>query len=125
MPKITRFNKSRDKAHSHLLRGFDKALDHFHKVPLGHNVLDARTMENRFGTNIAGMTGGLPMDSRRVFQKGSKKEPLLKGEQSLKNKLAGIVVDPTAIETAQGQDQVSIDTAGGYGIVPSVSEGGG
>lgn len=107
------------------MRGFDKTLDHFHKVPLGHNVLDARTMENRFGANLTGMTAGVPLDSRKVFQRPGKKGELLKGEQSLKNKLAGIVVDPTAIETAQGQDPLSIDTTGGYGIVDSSSEGGG
>lgn len=124
MPKITRYNKARDKAQGHLLRGFDKALDHFHRVQLGHNVLDARTMENRVNTNIAGMSAGLPMDSRKVFQRPGSKAELLRGGQSEKARRAGVVVDPTALETFQGQDNVSIDTSGGYGIVDSPAGGG-
>ena len=107
--------------------GFDLAFERMGRVPLGHNILDARTMENRLNVNIAGMTAGLPLDARKVFQRPAKQNHPARGEQTLKNKLAGIVVDPTAIETAQGADNVSVDTAGGPGLnsMPGQSVGGG
>jgi hypothetical protein len=100
------------------------AFTHMGRVPLGHHIVDPRTMQNRIVTNIAGMTGGLPMDSRKVFQAPIHHPSKVHGkaEQSLKAKLAGIVVDPTAIETFQGADPVSVDTTGGYGILPASSE---
>lgn len=73
-------------------------------------------MENRFGANLVGMTAGIPLDARKMYQKPGPKAELLKGGQSDKTKRAGIVVDPTSIETAQGADNVSVDTTGGYGI---------
>lgn len=82
-------------------------------------------MENRFGSNLVGMTAGIPLDSRKTFQAPARPPVPAKGEQTNKNKAAGVVVDPTAIETYQGADSVSVDTTGGYGIVPQNQGGSG
>lgn len=125
MPKSTAYVDAMNKAHGQLLRGFDKALGKFGNVPLGHNILDARTMESRQMTNMAlmnnpeGMTSGLPLSARKMYQYPRKPLRAPEGEgQTEKTRLAGIPVDPTAHETFTGADTVSIDTAGGYGITP-------
>lgn len=126
MPRTTAYVDSMNKAHSQLLRGFDKALDKFGNVPLGHHILDPRTMESRQMTNMAlmnnpeGMSGPLPSSyPGKIYQSPKTKLKVPEGPgQSEKNKLAGIPVDPTAHETFTGADTVSIDTKGGYGLLP-------
>lgn len=114
-----------DKAHGQMLRGFKKALDKMGNVPLGHHILDPRTMESRTMTNMAlmnnpvGMTSGLPQTARKVYQNATDiRKPQGPG-QTEKNKLAGVVVDPSSHQTFTGTDQISIDTTGGYGITPT------
>ena len=68
--------------------------------------------------NPAGMTSGLPQTARKVYQKPAQKTKVEGPGQTEKNRLAGIPVDPTAHETFTGADNVSVDTAGGYGIGP-------
>lgn len=94
------------------------------QVPLGHHILDPRTMESRQMTNMSlinnpeGMTSGLPQTARKMYQNSrTLKAPTGEG-QTAKNKAAGVVVDPTAHETFTGADQVSVDTTGGYGLTP-------
>lgn len=125
MPRPTPYVNAMNSAHSQLMRGFDKALDKFGRVQLGHNVLDARTMESRQMTNMAlmnnpeGMSGALPSNYPRKMYQAPKKINMPEGpDQTEKNKMAGIPVDPTAHETFTGADTVSIDTRGGYGITP-------
>lgn len=122
MPKATSFVKARDKAHAHLLRGFDTAMTRFGKVPLGHEILDARTMNKPFFNNIAGETAGIPV-SDHVYAHPVHKKKGHKAHQSDKNKRAGIVVDPTAIDAATAGDQTSVDTMGGYGLtdIPNIN----
>jgi hypothetical protein len=117
----TTFMKASDKAHSHLLRGLDMAMEAHSRVPLGHNPVDPRTMEaHRNLTNIGVQGGGnpasLPMDSRKVYDKPRKLEAVKKADQSEKTKKAGVVVDPTAIESGAGADPTTVDTISGYGI---------
>jgi hypothetical protein len=129
--KVTPFMKASDRAHSHLYRGFELALDRHGNVPLSHNPVDARTMDShRMLTNIAvqGNPSQLPMDSRKTFQAPlhpTRKpvKPGLEG-QSEKTKKAGVVVDPTAHETFTGTDPVSVDTKSGYGLTPNWLGGG-
>ena len=72
-----------------------------------------------FMNNPEGMTSGLPNTSTKTFQAPKKPLRLPEGEgQTDKAKLAGIPVDPTAHETFTGADTVSIDTRGGYGLLP-------
>lgn len=125
MPKSTVYLDAINSAHGQLTRGFDKALNKFGRVPLGHQILDPRTMESRQMTNMAlmmnpeGMTSGLPLSARKTYQSPKNKLRMPEGEgQTDKNKNAGVVVDPTAHETFTGADTVSIDTKGGYGILP-------
>ena len=125
MPKPTSYVNAMNTAHSQLARGFDKALDKFGRVKLGHNILDPRTMESRQMTNMAlmanpeGMTSGLPQSATKMYQSPKKKINMPEGEgQTEKNRLAGIPVDPTAHETFTGADTVSVDTRGGYGLTP-------
>jgi hypothetical protein len=125
MPKPTPYVNALNSAHGQLMRGFDKALDKFGRVQLGHNILDPRTMESRQMVNMSlmlnpeGMTSGLPQSASKMYQAPKKQLRMPTGEgQTDKNKLAGIPVDPTAHETFTGADTVSADTRGGYGITP-------
>ena len=125
MPKATPYVDAMNKAHGQLLRGFGKALENFGNVPLGHHILDPRTMESRQMTNMAlmnnpeGMTSGLTQSERKMYQIPKKKITPPEGEgQTEKNKLAGIVVDPSTHETFTGADTISADTRGGYGLTP-------
>lgn len=132
MPKRTVYMRAADKAQGHLLRGFDMAWEKHGRVRLGHDVLDPRTMASaglgvtNIAVNLLGETAGLPLFSggggtlsRKVYQrKGQANKPEGPG-QTTKNKLAGVVVDPTRIEMHTGTEPTSIDTAGGYGILPT------
>ena len=127
--------KAADRAHSHLLRGFDRAWEMHGRVPLGHDILDPRTMERgREMSNIpvmtnlvgfsAGLPGVVPVDvSRKAYQNPKKINKPEGPGQTLKNKLAGVVVDPTRIEMHTGAESTTINEAGGYGIAPSTLVG--
>ena len=124
MPTRTSYMRAANRAHGALNRGFDMAWKKMGEVPLGHDVLDPRTMQNRMQNiavmnNLVGMTSGLPQTARKMYQMP---KPITRDDgpgQSQKNVKAGIPVDPTAHETFTGADQVSVDTVGGYGITPT------
>jgi hypothetical protein len=67
------------------------------------------------------------MDSKVIQPKAFdyKKHPLPKDTgQSAKTAAAGKVVDPTGIETAQGADNVTVDTvSAGMGDIPTLEAG--
>jgi hypothetical protein len=64
------------------------------------------------------MQAVIAMDAKAIrpkpFVEGNHPQPK-DVDQNPKTAAAGKVVDPTAIETAQGADNVSIDTPGGPG----------
>jgi hypothetical protein len=126
MPKDTSFSKAFDKAHSSINRSFQLALDKTGRVPIGHQILDPRTVAKHSAFdpstiwNPIGENAGNEFDSKFVRPKDFdyKKHPLPKnpGKQSEKTAAGGKVVDPTAIETFQGADSVSLDTSSSGGI---------
>lgn len=126
MPKDTAFTKAFGKAHSSINRSFQLALDKTGRVPIGHQILDPRTVAKQSAFdpstiwNPIGQTTGIEFDSKYIRPKDFdyKKHPLPRdpGKQSEKTAAGGKVVDPTAIETFQGADSVSLDTASSGGI---------
>jgi hypothetical protein len=88
------------------------------RVPFGQDILDPRTIAARKEL-YAGMIPTLPFDSNyvrpRTAELGNHPNVPNTG-QSPKVAAAGKVVDPTAIETAQSSDWVSVDSAGGAGM---------
>ncbi len=124
MPKPSPYMRAANAAHGHLLRGFDKAWKSAGQVPLGHNILDPRTVESRQMNNMAlmsnpeGMTSGLPQTARKAYQRSRDLKPAVGEGQTDKNKAAGLVVHPTAHETFTGADNLTVDTGGAYGITP-------
>lgn len=122
MPKPTSVTRSYHLAHAQIGRAFDIALDKMGRVPFGEDVVDPRTIAARKAL-YAGMVPTLPMDSNIVKPRTAKlgNHPDVKDnmQQSPKTAAAGKVVDPTAIETAQSSDWVSVDSGGGVGISDS------
>lgn len=118
MPRPTPVTAAYSKAHASIGRAFDVALDKMGRVPFGEDVVDPRTIAARKAL-YAGMIPTLPMNSDvvkpRTANMGHHPDVPNTG-QSPKVAAAGKVVDPTAIETAQGADSVTIDTAGGPGM---------
>lgn len=121
MPKPTPVTRAYNAAHAQIGRAMDVALDKMGRVPFGHDVLDPRTIAARKAL-YAGMIPTLPMNSDvvapRTAKLGNHPDALNTG-QSPKVAAAGKVVDPTAIETAQSADWVSVDTGGGAGMSDS------
>lgn len=118
MPKPTPVTKAYHAAHAQIGRAFDVALDKMGRVPFGEDVVDPRTIAARKAL-YAGMIPTLPMNSDAVRPRDAKlgnHPDVPNTPQSPKTAAAGKVVDPTAIETAQSSDWVSIDSAGGAGI---------
>jgi hypothetical protein len=119
MPKDTIYTKAFGKATTSLNKSFELALDRAGRVPLGHQIIDARTLAKQQAfPDVAGMQAVIAMDAKAIRPK-----PFVEGNhpkvkdigQSPKVAAAGKVVDPTAIESAQGADNVSMDTPGGPG----------
>jgi hypothetical protein len=128
MPRDTIFSRSFDKANTSINRSFQLALDKTGRVPIGQQVLDPRTIAKRSAFdpstiwNPVGQSDSTSMTSDFVAPKpfNFKKNPLPKDPgQNPKIAAAGKVVDPTAIETFQGADSVSVDSAGGQGNTPT------
>lgn len=126
IPKPTSVTKAYGMAHASVGRALDIALDKMGRVPFGEDVVDPRTIAARKAL-YAGMIPTLPMNSDyikpRTANMGNHPD-LPMTPQSPKVAAAGKVVDPTAIETAQSSDWVSVDSAGGAGISDSPLEGG-
>lgn len=126
MPKDTLYTKAFDLAHSSINRSFELARDKTGRVPIGHHIIDPRTQAKAEAFDISsiwnpvGQPGFLTsMNSNYVMPKAFDyaKHPLPKDKgQNPKHAAAGKVVDPTAIETAQGADNTTIDQAGSQGI---------
>lgn len=122
MPKDTVFTKAFDKAHQSINRSFEMARERTGGVPIGHHVIDPRTAAKASGFNLdealgpVGQTGanrGMNSDIIQPKEFDWKKHPLPKdpGQQTPKVAAAGKVVDPTAIETAQGTDSVTMESS--------------
>lgn len=122
MPRPTSVTKAYHAAHAQIGRAFDVALDKMGRVPFGEDVVDPRTIAARKAL-YAGMIPTLPMNSDvvkpRTAKLGNHPDVIDNMQQSPKVAAAGKVVDPTAIEAAQGTDWVSVDSAGGAGISDS------
>lgn len=121
MPKPTPVTKAYNTAHSSIGRAMDIALDKMGRVPFGEDVVDPRTLAARKAL-YAGMIPTLPMNSDYVKPRTAKlgnHPDVPNTPQSPKVAAAGKVVDPTAIETAQSSDWVSVDSGGGVGISDS------
>lgn len=121
MPKPTPVSRAYNAAHAQIGRAMDVALDKMGRVPFGHDILDPRTIAARKQL-YAGMIPTLPMDSNVVQPRTAKMgnhPDVPNTPQSPKVAAAGKVVDPTAIETAQSADWVSVDSGGGAGISDS------
>jgi hypothetical protein len=101
-------------------------LDKLGRVPFGENVVDPRTAAARKAM-YEGMVPTLPFDSNyirpRTAQLGNHPDVPNTG-QSPKTAAAGKVVDPTAIESAQSSDWVSVDSASGAGLSDSPLQSG-
>ena len=118
MPRPTPVTKAYSKAHASIGKAFDVALDKLGRVPFGEDIVDPRTVAAR-RAQYAGMIPTIPMDSNYVRPRTAKlgNHPEVPNvPQSPKVAAAGKVVDPTAIETAQGSDWVSMDTSSGSGL---------
>lgn len=106
-------------AHASIGRAMDVALDKLGRVPFGEDIVDPRTIAARKAL-YAGMVPTIPMDSNyiqpRTARLGNHPDVPDNRQQSPKVAAAGKVVDPTAIETAQSSDWVSVDSAGGAGM---------
>lgn len=93
------------------------------RVKFGEQIVDPRTVASR-NALLRGIIPTLPFDSNYLQQKNSfprdiGKHPDLKQiPQNPKTAAGGKVVDPTAIESAQSADWVTVDTnsAGGVGM---------
>ena len=122
MPKPTPVTRAYSLAHASIGRAFDNALDKLGRVPFGEDVVDPRTIEARKAL-YAGMIPTIPMDSNyirpRTAKLGNHPDVVDNHQQSPKTAAAGKVVDPSAIETAQSSDWVSLDTASGVGLTDS------
>ena len=118
VPRPTPVTKAYNMAHASVGRAMDIALDKMGRVPFGEDVVDPRTIAARKAL-YAGMIPTIPFNSDYVRPRDTKMgnhPDLPMTPQSPKTAAAGKVVDPTAIETAQGADWVSVDTAGGAGM---------
>ncbi len=122
MPRDTVFSKNFARAHASINKSFQLALDKTGRVPIGDQILDPRTVAKHAAFdpssiwNPIGQAGAQSsMDSEYIRPKyfDYNKHPLPKDRgQNPKHAAAGKVVDPTAIETAQGADNTTVDTAG-------------
>jgi hypothetical protein len=129
MPKDTIYTKAFAKATTSLNRSFELALDRSGRVPLGHQVIDARTLAKQQAfPSVEGMQATIAMDAQALRPKPFKEgnhPPVKDVGPNPKVAAAGKVVDPTAIETFQGADNVSVDTQSGAGFSGnSILEGG-
>jgi hypothetical protein len=126
MPKPTSVSKAYSSAQTHIGRSFEVALDKMGRVPFGQDILDPRTIAARKEL-YAGMIPTMPFDSGyikpRTADLGNHPNVPNTG-QTPKVAAAGKVVDPTAIETAQSSDWVSVDTASGAGLSDSPLQSG-
>lgn len=125
MPRPTPVTKAYNMAHASIGRSMDIALDKMGRVPFGEDVVDPRTLAARKAL-YAGMIPTLPMNSDYVKPRDAKlgnHPDVPNTAQSPKVAAAGKVVDPTAIETAQSADWVSIDTASGAGLSDNLTAG--
>lgn len=108
MPKDTLYTKAFSRAHASLGRSLQIAIDRTGGVPIGHQIIDPRTKMKRMGAlDDEEMQAVVAHDVNNLRTKSPIQNP--------KTAAAGKVVDPTAIESAQAADSVSIDTAGGIG----------
>jgi hypothetical protein len=126
MPKPTPVSRSYGLAQARIGRSFDIALDKMGRVPFGQDILDPRTIAARKEI-YAGMIPTMPFDSNYIKPKTAQlgNHPNVPNTgQSPKVAAAGKVVDPTAIETAQSSDWVSVDSGGGVGISDSPLQSG-
>ena|SRR5260221_9029961 len=118
MPKDTPVSRSFHKAHGSINRALEISLDRMGRVPFGHQIVDPRTLAARQAL-LSGMIPTIPFNSNYIKPKPADmgKHPMPKQvPQSEKNRAAGKVVDPTAIESAQQADTVDVDTAAGVGL---------
>ena len=121
MPRDTLYTAAFGKAHDSLNRSLQLAIDRSGGVPMGHQIVDARTLAKQQAfPNVAGMQAVIAMDAEAIRPKPFAHEvnhPKIKDKgQSPKTAAAGKVVDPTAIESAQQPDNITIDTGTGPGL---------
>jgi hypothetical protein len=121
MPKDTSVSASFRRAAGANTRAFDIALDKMGRVPFGEQKVDPRTLAARSAL-LQGVIPTLPFNSNYIQQKNTfpkdiGNHPQLKPtSQNARTAAGGKVVDPTAIESAQSADWVTVDTAGSGGM---------
>lgn len=128
MPKDTVYTAAFGKAHKSINRAFELARERTGMVPFGEHILDPRTVKKHNEWGQYGLEAALnAMDSKYVRPKDFdyKNHPLPKDKgPNPKTAAGGIVVDPTAIETAQGADNVSFDAGAGNSLGDGILEAG-
>jgi hypothetical protein len=121
LPTDTSVSSSFRRAAGANTRAFNIALDKMGRVPFGEQKIDPRTLAARSAL-LQGVIPTLPFNSNYLQQKNSfpkdiGNHPQLKSTpQNPKTAAGGKVVDPTAIESAQSADWVTVDTAGAGGM---------
>lgn len=120
IPKDTLYTKAFARAQESLGRSFELALDRTGRVPIGQQIIDKRTAAKNSGLgDVAGMQAIIAMDAnalrQKEFKEGNHPKPT-PTSQNPRVASGGKVVDPTAIESAQSADGISVDTSTGAGI---------